>query len=142
MIKLGFGVSSVSAQTEEVVRRLAVRLREEFSEVCDLLLKSCYVNNLAKSTSTSYHSQALPEETYHLLFENLGMMLKGWTVAGSKPPDDVTRDGETIVFTGHVWYSEMDVFRLNIPPLYFGKKKRGKLLDSVKMYDGRMGKCC
>ena len=68
------------------------------------------------------------------------MVVQGWTVVGSKPPDDVTRDGETIVFAGHVWYSEMDVFRLNIPPLYFGKKKRGKLPDSVKMYDGRMGK--
>ena len=31
IIKLAFGVSSVSAQTEEVVRRLAVRLKEEFS---------------------------------------------------------------------------------------------------------------
>ena len=33
IVKLAFGVSSVSAQTEEVVRRLATRLKEEFSEV-------------------------------------------------------------------------------------------------------------
>ena len=31
IVKLGFGVSSISAQTEEVVRRLATRLKEEFS---------------------------------------------------------------------------------------------------------------
>ena len=68
------------------------------------------------------------------------MVVKGWTVAGSKPPDDITRDGETIFFAGHGWYSEMDVFRLNTPPLYFGKKKRGRLPDSVRMYNGRMGK--
>ena len=123
IIKLAFGVSSISAQTEEVVRRLAVRLKEEFPEVCDLLLKSCYVDDLAKSTSTSAHSGALATETSHLLLKNLGMVVKGWTVVGSKPPDDVTRDGETIVFPGLVWYSEMDVFKLNIPPLYIRKKE-------------------
>ena len=68
------------------------------------------------------------------------MMVKGWTVAGSNPPDDVTKDGITIVFAGHVWYSQMDVYRLNIPPLYLGKKRRGKLPDSIEVYDGRMGK--
>ena len=104
IVKLAFGIFSVSAQTEEVVRRLATRLKEEFSEVCDLLLKSHYVDDLAKSTSMSAHSQALAAETSCLLFENLGMMVKVWTVAGSKPPDDVTRDGVTIVFAGHVWY--------------------------------------
>ena len=59
IVKLAFGISSVSAQTEEVVRRLATRLKEEFSEVCDLLLKSRYVDDLFKSTSSGTHSQAL-----------------------------------------------------------------------------------
>ena len=57
-----------------------------------------------------------------LLLENLGMVVKGWTVAGNKPPDDVTRDGKTVVFAGHVWYSEMNVFKLNIPPSTSGKR--------------------
>ena len=51
------------------------------------------------------------------------MMVKGLTVAGSNPPDNVTKDGVTILFASHVWYSQMDVFRLNIPPLYLGKKR-------------------
>ena len=33
----------------------------------------------------------------------------------------------------------MNVIKLNTPPLYFGKKKRGKIPDTVKMYDGKMG---
>ena len=52
------------------------------------------------------------------------MVVKGWTVAGSKPPDDVTRDGKTIVFAGHVGYLEMDVFKLNIPPLLKEREMR------------------
>ena len=60
-------------------------------------------------------------------------------MAGEKPPKDVTKEGNSVVFASHIWYSEMDVFKLNIPPLYFRKKKRRKVPDSVKMYDGRMG---
>ena len=33
----------------------------------------------------------------------------------------------------------MDIFKLNIPSLYFRMKKRGKVPDSIKMYDGKMG---
>ena len=73
---------------------------------------------------TQVFTHTLAKETSHLLLENLSMVIKGWTIVGEKPPDDVTRDGETFVFAGHVWYVEMDVFKLKIPPLYFGKKKR------------------
>ena len=137
LVKLGFGIQSVSAQTEEIVRRMAKELWEFFPEVAALLIKRRYVDDMAKSTKSKQESMKLIEQTSKILAEKLKMEIKGWAVAGEKPPPEVTKDGESVDLGGILWYTEPDLFTLNLPPLCFMKKKRGRLPEDSISYDPR-----
>ena len=58
LVNLGFGVQSVSAQTEEIVRRMAKELWEFYPEVAALLIKKRYVDDMAKATKSKQETQA------------------------------------------------------------------------------------
>ena len=73
LVKLGFGVQSVSAQSEEIVRRLANQVVKSFPEVASLLTKRRYVDDLAKSTKSKQDSMKLIEQTSLILDEKLDM---------------------------------------------------------------------
>ena len=65
----------------------------------------------------------------------LNMEIKGWSVAGEAPPPDVTKDGISVELGAHIWYTEADLFTLNIPPICFAKKQRGKYPAGVIVFD-------
>ena len=52
LVKLGFGVQSVSSQSEETVRRVAKDLWQDYPDVAALLINHRYVDDLAKSTDS------------------------------------------------------------------------------------------
>ena len=135
LVKLGFGVQSVSAQTEEIVRRMAKKLLDTFPEVAALLIKRRYVDDMAKSTKTKQESLYLIQKTSEILASKLSMNIKGWAVAGERPPPDITKDGSGVDLGGILWYPETDLFTLNFPPLCFDKKKRGKLSENSVFYN-------
>ena len=135
LVKLGFGIQSVSAQSEETVRRIAVELWDSFPKVALLLLYRRYVDDLAKSTNSREESTKLIQETSKILEEKLKMSIKGWSISGENPPTDVSKDGVSVDLGGHTWYPAADLFTLNLHPLCFQKKKRGKLPDGAVFYD-------
>ena len=55
------------------------------------------------------------------------MNVKAYTLSGEPPPEKVTSDGIHISLVGYLWDSERDVLKLDIKPLFFGKKHRGKM---------------
>ena len=63
------------------------------------------------------------------------MKIKGWSISGENPPEQLTDDGVSVGFSGLTWYPAVDSFRLNIANLHFGKKKRGKLSSELDIYD-------
>ena len=138
IVKLAFGVHSVSAQSEETVRRVANELWNTLPEVASMLIKKRYVDDVGKSTNSREQSLKLIHETSKILKEKLNMEVKGWTIAGEKPPAEVTKDGISVELGGHVWWSEPDFFAQNIPPICFDKKKRGKLPEGSVGFDPKL----
>ena len=137
--KLIFGVLSVSSLSEEVIRKFAEHIKEDYPEVYAFLIKYRYVDDLGRSTRSREEAHAVADLTSNLLEKFLNMKIKGgWSFAGSDPPEEVSKDGATVEFGGHVWYPKLDVYRLNIPSLYFGKKKRGKVPSNIEIYNGSM----
>ena len=138
LVKLAFGVQSVSAQSEETVRRVANELWDTFPMVATLLIKKRYVDDLAKGTKSKEESLKLTMETSQILKKKLNMEIKGWSIAGEKPPTQVTKDGVSVDLGGHIWWPEPDIFAQNIPPICFDKKKRGKLPEGTFGYDPKI----
>ena len=135
LVKLGFGVQSVSSQSEETVRRIATELWEDLPHVAALLINNRYVDDLAKSTDSQEESRELANDTSAVLKSKLNMAIKGWSIAGLPPPEEVTKDGKSVDIGGHTWYTEADLFSNNIPPICLVKKQRGKLPDGVVPFD-------
>ena len=135
LVKLAFGVQSVSAQSEETVKRVARELWDTFPKVAALLIRKRYVDDIAKSTNSTEESKKLTEETSRILKKKLNMEIKGWSFSGENPPPEVTKDGVSVDLGGHTWYTEIDVFTNNIPPICLIKKQRGKLPEGVFGFD-------
>ena len=135
LVKLAFGVQSVSAQSEEAVKRVAKELWETFPQVAFLLIKRRYVDDLGKSTNSKDESMELIKKTSEVLMTKLGMKVKGWSMSGEKPPPEVSKDGISVDFGGMVWYTEPDIYTLNTPALCLDKKQRGRLPEGSFGFD-------
>ena len=72
------------------------------------------------------------EESFHTADELVivlmhgGFRLKGFTFAGLDPPKSLTEDGKSIGVAGMKWFSRDDVLSLDVNPLDFSKRIRGK----------------
>ena len=137
LVKLAFGVQSVSSQSEETVKMLAKDLWKDNPDVANLLTSKRYVDDLAKSSVSREISVKLTKDTSEILKSRLNMEIKGWTLSGMPPPGEVSKDGITVELGGHTWYPEADLFTLNIPPICFAKKQRGKLPAGEIVYNSK-----
>ena len=137
LVKLAFGVQSVSAQSEEAVKVVARNLWDNFPDVASLLIKFRYVDDIAKSTNSIEESLKITANTSTILKDQLNMEIKGWSFAGKSPPPDVSKDGISVDIGGHIWYTQSDIYSCNIPPICLTKKQRGKLPDGAFGYDSK-----
>ena len=135
LTKLAFGVQSVSAQSEEAVRRIADQLWDTYPRVAFLLIKRRYVDDVGRSTMSREDSSLLIQKTSEVLKEKLDMDIKGWCISGEQPSLEISSDGVSVPFGGFLWYPEMDVYSLNVPPLCLDKKQRGKLPEGSFGFD-------
>ena len=135
LVKLAFGIQSVSAQSEEAVKRVAQDLWTDYPKVASLLTKNRYVDDIAKATNSIDESLSLTNDVSKILHDKLSMEIKGWCYAGKSPPPEVTKDGVSVDIGGHSWYTESDMFSINIPPICLTKKQRGRLPEGVYGYD-------
>ena len=57
-------------------------------------------------------------------------------MSGSPPSPIVSKDGLSVGVFGFAWFPEGDILEMKIPKLHFGKSRRGKLADSVRLFEG------
>ena len=120
-----YGVRPVGNQCEKIIKLLAEEIKNEYPEVYALLVLKRYVDDFGKSTQNEEETKKLIQQTTGVL-ARIKMEIKGWTVAGLDPPEQLTEDGVSVGFAGMTWFPKGDFFKLNIQALHFGKKKRGK----------------
>lgn len=65
-------------------------------------------------------------EEIELVVNQGGFNLKGVAITGEDPSESLSNDKETASVRGMKWYPKNDVVSLNIAPLNFSKKQRGK----------------
>ena len=138
LVKLAFGVQSVSAQSEEAVKRVTNNFCNPDSDVAKLLTQGRYVDDVGKSMMLRSDAVKVIKETTEILKTKLNMEIKGWSLSGEKPDSDVSSDGVSVGFGGLLWYPEADTYSLNIPSLCFDKKQRGKLPDGAFKFDPKV----
>ena len=129
-----FGVCSSGGQSEEVIRVFAEKIKAKLPDTAKLLLKNRYVDDLAKSLINKKAAGELIEETEDAL-KGIGMNIKGWSISGEDPPEQLTEDGVSVSFAGMTWYPKIGCFKLNISNLHIGKKKRGRHSPNLKIFD-------
>ena len=121
------------------MRLLADIFRDKYPDVADFLERLRYVDDMAKSASTGEEAAQIIEDTEKVL-DTVKMKVKGWSVSGKEPPAELSEDGVSVGIGGMTWLPKIDVFQLNIQPLHFGKKKRGRFPDDLEKFDGSFGK--
>ena len=109
-------------------------LKDDFPKVVELLSRSRYVDDILKSLNTKQEALDLMEKTEKLL-ENIQMKIKGWSISGKNPPEEMSDDRCSITFSGLTWFPALDSYRLNISSLHFGKKSRGKHKLDLDVFD-------
>ena len=133
-----YGVRCVGAQCEQIMRLLADYFRNDFPDVADFLERLRYVDDMAKSVTNEEEAIKTIQDTENVL-KTVKMKVKGWSVTGQDPSPELTEDGVSVGFGGMTWLPKIDALKLNIQPLHFGKKKRGRFPDDLKKFDGSFG---
>ena len=130
-----YGVKSVSAQTEFALEKLSEMVRESNPDLSMFLALSRYVDDLQDSKDSAEKCYSLASDADQL-FAELGVECKAWTVSGSPPSEVVSKNGLSVGVGGFGWFPEGDILEIKIPKLHFGKSRRGRLANSVELFEG------
>jgi len=130
---LGFGLKSASAQSETVKEILANEIRSDEPELSRLLEDSTYVDDMGESYSSMEDCTSLIEKANHY-FNEIGIKCKQWTLSGQKPSNVVSENGVSILVGGFHWFPQVDSVTVRIPPLHFGKVRRGRLDKNTQFF--------
>ena len=123
-----YGVKSSGNQAERGLRMTANLSKDEYPDVNQVVQKDIYVDDCISGVSLKEQLYERADELSVVLMKG-GFCLKGFTFAGSKPLKELSEDGESIHVAGMKWFSEPDLLKLDISPLDFTKRIRGKRFD-------------
>ena len=129
-----YGIKSVARHTEIAMDLLSKKYKNENPEIYRLLTNCRYVDDLSSSVQTIEEAEKLRDEADKLL-SSVGMVMKGWTLSGSKPDLELANDGKLGV-GGYNWDSLRDTISLKVPAIHFGKKVKGKVGETVSIFEG------
>ena len=130
-----YGVASVSAQTENGMRKLSKLIKDDKPAVKTLIDDRMYVDDAGESKSTKEECLQLAKDADEV-FALVGLHCKSWNFSGQDPDEKVSKDGVSLGVGGFKWFPKLDVFELKIPQLHFGKRRRGKLREDTKFFTG------
>ena len=133
ILTLIYGVGSVAAQSEAGIHKLCTLIEENFPEVAKLLRKRRYVDDIAKSFKSKEDRAKMADDLDRSLAK-VSMTIKGYTNSGELPPENCTKDGISVTMLGYKWYSQLDIYMLNLLPPHFTSKIRGKLALDTEFF--------
>ena len=125
-----YGVKSSGNQAERRLRETAKMHQDKYPEVNRVIAEDVYVDDCISGNPTIDAMLHCIGEIEQVLPHG-GFTLKGVTISGSNPPPSLTADGQTVSVAGLKWQSKEDVISLDIKPLNFGKKYRGKWVNNI-----------
>ena len=130
-----YGVASVSAQSENAMKKLGAVIQHEKPDVKNLIEKKRYVDDLGDSKMTKQECVNLAKEADEV-FAMVNLNCKSWTFSGEDPDQKISKDGVSIGVAGSPWYPKLDFYIVKVPALHFGKRRRGRLDPNTKFFSG------
>ena len=115
-----------------------MEVHEKFPLSADLLPVKRYRDNLGDSMINEEKTDSIIKETTRVL-RAVNMKVKGWAKSGVNPPEELSENGVSLSFAGMVWFPRLDVYKLNIDSLHFGKKRRGRYPPDMVKYEDTVG---
>ena len=120
-----YGVKSSGNQAERGIRMTSAMLKNDYPKVHQIVTKDIYVDDCLTGESSTHDLHQRADELSLVLMKG-GFNLKGFTFSGAKPLKQLSDDGESIHVAGLKWYSEKDFLKLDVSPVDFSKRLRGK----------------
>ena len=124
-----YGVVSSGNIAECALRRVVEMNKNAFPRAFSAITYDTYVDDCKSGTNSPDETLKVMEEIDYSIGTG-GFTNKGYTVSGENPPNDLSSDGESVTVGGIKWFSKGDFLKLNIGPLNFNRKCRGR--KSVK----------
>ena len=147
ILSLIYGVKPSGNQAQVGLRETARRQQEDYPEAADAIINDTYVDDCATGVSgfpTDITAEKLASDITTVLAKG-GFVTKGFTISGQPPDVGLSKDGVSINVFGTKWIPALGKIQLNIGPLNFTKKHRGKKSqseDSYKIPDKLTKKIC
>ena len=133
IITLIYGVKPSEAQTTYGFILLAdySDLHHEEHAAGAAALRRAYMDDIAAAAASAEEAHRL-EESITFVLSLGGLSVKCFTYAGEDPQEVVSADGEHVGMLGYRWAPKLDLIKLDVKDLYFGKPKKGKLPPTVE----------
>ena len=130
-----YGVASVSAQSENSMKKLGNVVKETKPDVKKLIDDKRFCDDVGDSKATLEECLKLAEEADEV-FSMVNLTCKSWNFSGHDPDAKVSKDEASIGVAGFQWFSKLDIYIVKIPPLHFAQKRRGKLPEGTTFFSG------
>ena len=130
IMTLIYGVKSSGNQAEYGLRETARKLQDQYPEVHNIISNDVYVDDCISGSSSLQTTMKLSDEIEYVLRHGM-FTLKGVTMSGKDPDPSLSSDGKTISVAGLKWHSRDDQITLDIKPLNFAKKYRGRKMQRI-----------
>ena len=125
-----YGVRSSGNQAEYALRELADLMMDQYPDAALAIKELTYMDDTAAGTMEDGKIDSLAADIDGLLAAG-GFCTKGFTISGRKPSPLLSKDGVSVSVLGSKWLSEEDEIQLNVGPVNFSKKKRGRKEESA-----------
>ena len=130
-----YGVSSVSAQSENSMKKLGNVVKDSKPDVKKLIDDKRFCDDIGDSKPTVEECVKLAKDADDV-FSMVSLSCKSWSFSNQDPDPKVSKDGVSLGVAGCRWFPKLDVFIVKIPPLHFSKKRRGRLPEGTKFFTG------
>ena len=136
-----YGVKSSGNQAEHALRLTASLSKNEFQEANNMIQNDVYVDDCMSGENSIELCHKRADEI-NLVLTRGGFSLKGFTFSKSDPPQELSQDTKSINVAGMKWFSKKDYIMLDISPIDFSKRKKGKKKFSMEMINGPSRRQC
>jgi hypothetical protein len=108
------------------IKQTAELTKTEYPEAYDIMTNDLYVDDSMAARSSEQKRSETADQLSCALAKG-GFRLKGITFSGMDPPDHLANEDKISINVGGLkWFTKEDVLSINVPPLNFGKKSRGR----------------
>ena len=128
-----YGCFSSGNQAQCTIRKLAALFKQEYPDIHNIVKIDLYMDDCMSGGHSLEDSVKKQNDLQYVLSQG-DFELKGFSVSGQPPDESLTLNGVNIITYGNLWNPLDDTIALNVKPINFAKKVRGKktgIIDAV-----------